>query len=81
MKMIDAIADKFVLEIDGMLKDNKDYMQINNEFHRYIEKELSEEQATRIDEFTGRLTAAVGNSAAAAGIKIGAKITVALLEE
>lgn len=81
MKMIDVIADKFVLEIDGVLKENEDYKQINNEFHRYIENELSEEHASKIDEIVGRLTAAVGNSVAAAGIKIGAKITVALLEE
>ena len=69
MKMIDLITDKFVVEIDREMSADENYKNITMTLNEFLEKEFSKEKANQ------------ENASAAAGIKIGAKLTAALLSE
>ncbi len=47
----------------------------------FLRKNFQKEKANQVEEMIGRLISAVENASAAAGIKIGAKLTAALLSE
>ncbi len=81
MKMIDLITDKFVVEIDKENSLNEDYKRARADLNEFFGNEFSGEKANQADELIGRLICAVENASAAAGIKIGAKLTAALLSE
>ena len=79
--MIDLITDKFVVEIDREMSADENYKNITMTLNEFLEREFSKEKATQVEEMIGRLISAVENASAAAGIKIGAKLTAALLSE
>lgn len=81
MKMIDLITDKFVVEIDREMSADENYKNITMTLNEFLEREFSTEKANQAEEMIGRLISAVENASAAAGIKIGAKLTAALLSE
>ena len=81
MKMIDLITDKFVVEIDREMSADENYKNITKTLNEFLEREFSTEKAHQAEEIIGRLIAAVESASAAAGIKLGAKITVSLLSE
>lgn len=81
MKMIDLITDKFVVEIDREMSADENYKNITMTLNEFFEREFSKEKANQVEEMIGRLISAVENASAAAGIKIGAKLTAALLSE
>ena len=81
MKMIDLITDKFVVEIDREMSADENCKNITMTLNEFLEKEFSKEKANQVEEMIGRLISAVENASAAAGIKIGAKLTAALLSE
>ena len=81
MKMIDLITDKFVVEIDREMSADENYKNITMTLNEFLESEFSKEKANQVEEMIGRLISAVENASAAAGIKIGAKLTAALLSE
>lgn len=81
MKMIDLITDKFVVEIDKEMSADENYKNITLSLNEFLEREFSTEKANQVEEMIGRLISAVENASAAAGIKLGAKITAELLSE
>lgn len=81
MKMIDLITDKFVVEIDREMSADENYKNITMTLNEFLDGEFSKEKANQVEEMIGRLISAVENASAAAGIKIGAKLTAALLSE
>lgn len=81
MKMTAILNDKFGDEIDSEIRRDTEYIKANKEFHRFVSEEIPEEKAEQLKETVGRLTSAVGNAYVEAGMRIGAKIAVALLEE
>lgn len=81
MKMTAILNDKFGDEIDSEIIRNPEYIKANEEFHRFVSEEIPEEKAEQLKETVGRLTSAVGNAYVETGMRIGAKIAVALLEE
>ncbi len=79
--MIDLITDKFLVEIDREMSADENYKNITMTLNEFLEREFSKEKADQIEEMIGRLISAVESASAAAGIKIGAKLTSALLSE
>lgn len=77
--MINAIIDKFMQEIDREMSSDENYKKISMELDKLFKKEASEETA-QIELLVGRLESAVEHASAAAGIKLGAKISAALLK-
>lgn len=45
-----------------MYRSDKEYIKVNEEFHRFVNDEITEEKAERLKETVGRLTSAVGNT-------------------
>lgn len=74
MKITAILNDKFGDEIDSEIRRDTEYIKANKDFHRFVNEEIPEEKAEQLKE-------AVGNAYVEAGIRIGAKIAVALLEE
>lgn len=81
MKMTAILNDKFGDEIDSEIRRDTGYIKANEEFHRFVSDEIPEDKAEQLKETVGRLTSAVGNAYVEAGMRIGGKIAVALLEE
>lgn len=79
--MIDLITDKFLVEIDREMAADENYKNITMTLNEFLEGEFSKEKANQVEEMIGRLISAVENASAAAGIKLGAKLTAALLSE
>lgn len=79
--MIDLITDKFVVEIDREMSADENYKNITMTLNEFLEREFSTEKANQAEEMIGRLISAVESASATAGIKIGAKLTAALLSE
>lgn len=81
MKMTAILNDKFGDEIDSEIRRDTEYIKANEEFHRFVNEEIPEDKAERLKDMVGRLTSAVGNAYVEAGMRIGAKIAVDLLNE
>lgn len=81
MEMAEILIDKFGDEIDGEIRNDPKYINANEEFHKFVNEEIPEEKAEQLKELVGRLTSAVSNAYAQAGIRLGAKMAAALLDE
>lgn len=81
MEMAEILINKFGDEIDDEIRNDPKYINANDEFHKFVNEEIPEEKAEQLKELVGRLTSAVSDAYAQAGIRLGAKIAAALLDE
>ena len=81
MDILDEIIDRFTLTIDKELMSNLNHNQATEMLNKFCTEQLSEKQSDELNEIVGRLSSAIFLSSAKAGMKIGAQITVRLLNE
>ncbi|MBR2284694.1 MAG: hypothetical protein IJ874_09825 [Ruminococcus sp.] len=79
MDVLDAIAKRFADELDAELMQSQAHNQASAQFHEYCDQNLPHQQAMELDALFGKLSSAIYNSAIKSGMKLGARITAALL--
>lgn len=81
MDILDDIIDCYTLTIDKALMSDLKHNQATEMLNQFCTEQLSEKQADELNEIVGKLSSAIFLSSAKAGMKIGAQITVGLLNE
>ena len=79
MDILDELADKFTLTLDSQLCNDSNYLKSTALLHEFSEC-LSAEQSAELDDIAGRLTSAAFNAGVRSGLKLGARITVGLID-
>lgn len=79
MYMAGTLDDEFTNEIDKVLSENPKYIKANKEFHKFVYEEFSDKKTEQLDELLGILNGAVGKVYLTEGIKLGARLAIALL--
>ena len=80
MDILNEFLDHFALTLDKALLTNPAHHQASAKLNTFC-KQLPEEQASELNDIVGKLSSAIFESSAKAGMKLGAKIAVALLRE
>lgn len=81
MNMMDELTEKFALELDVPLGSCAKYNEISKEIHDFAERELSESKAEELEKLIGKYSIVVADVANRTGLRLGARIVAALLEE
>ncbi len=79
MNMTAILNNKFANEIDKEICRSSGYIEANEEFHKFVYKELPKEKAEQLDDLLGVLMGAMGDVYTEEGMKLGAKIVSSLL--
>lgn len=79
MNMAETLNYEFANDIDKELSQNPKYIKANKEFHKFVCEEFSGEKTEQLDNLLGVLMGTVGNVYLTEGIKLGAKLVIALL--
>lgn len=80
MNILDELAEKFAINLDSTLVSNPEYNKVSLQLQELYEKKFSKEQTSELDALIGKLSSVIFNSAAKAGMKLGAKIAAELLK-
>ena len=80
MDTLDELAEKFAINLDSTLMSNPEYNKVSLQLKEFYENKLSAQQASELDALIGKLSSVIFNSAAKAGMKLGAKIVAELLK-
>ena len=81
MDILDEIIDRFTLTIDKALMSDLKHNQATEQLNQFCMEQLSEKQSEELNEIVGKLSSAIFLSSAKAGMKIGAQITVGLINK
>ena len=81
MEVLDAIVKKFADELDRELMQSQTHNQAAAQFHAYCDQNLPHQQAMELDVLYGKLSSALYASAVRSGMRLGARITAALLTD
>lgn len=80
MNILDELAEKFAINLDSTLVSNPEYNKVSLQLQELYEKKFSKEQTSELDALIRKLSSVIFNSAAKAGMKLGAKIAAELLK-
>ena len=80
MGILDELTEKFAINLDLTLVSNPEYNKVYLHLQELYEKKFSKEQTSELDALIGKLSLVIFNSAAKAGMKLGAKIAAELLK-
>ena len=81
MNMAKILNYKFSEEIDRKLYINTEYAEADRDINNFMDKELSKEKAQQLDDLLCILLGTAGEIYVEEGMKLGAKLVIALLHE
>lgn len=81
MDILNQLTNKFGELLDSVLVASPKYQKSSAQLNEFCEIKLSNEQAKELNEIIGMLSSSIFNSAAKAGMKLGASIVIGLLSD